>query len=36
MDLPYDHWLVIAFAVDDHIAQLKKQQIRRGGRTGRR
>lgn len=28
MALPYDHWLLLAFAFDDYLAELKKQQAK--------
>jgi hypothetical protein len=26
MALPYDHWLMLAFAYDEHVEDLKKQR----------
>lgn len=28
-DLPYDHWLLLAFAYDDHVEEMKQIRSRR-------
>jgi hypothetical protein len=29
MDLPYDHWLILAFAYDEHLDEMKRLRNRR-------